>query len=136
MGEGMKEKLNRFLQSRYGVDELSKMGFTLSVILSLVNLRLENTYLSFVITLIFLYFGFYRPLSKNRGQRMMERRKYLEITKPLRDFFEKSKVRAEGRKTHRYFACPNCKRDLKVPRGKGKIKITCPHCRHQFIKKT
>ena len=36
----------------------------------------------------------------------------------------------------RYFRCPNCSSTLRVPKGKGKICITCPVCRKEFIKKT
>ena len=37
---------------------------------------------------------------------------------------------------HRYFACPKCRQTVRVPRGKGKISITCPKCREKFIRKT
>ena len=35
-----------------------------------------------------------------------------------------------------YFRCPQCGQQLRVPRGRGKISITCPKCGHQFIKKS
>jgi hypothetical protein len=38
--------------------------------------------------------------------------------------------------THRIFKCPQCKQALRVPRGKGKILITCQNCGHKFEKKT
>ena len=38
--------------------------------------------------------------------------------------------------THRIYKCPNCKKPLRVPRGKGKILITCQHCGQKFEKKT
>jgi len=31
--------------------------------------------------------------------------------------------------------CPNCNKNLRLPSNLGKIKITCPHCNHVFIKK-
>ena len=49
---------------------------------------------------------------------------------------EKRKQRREDEKTHAYYKCPECKKELRVPRGKGKIRITCPHCGHQFVKRT
>lgn len=42
----------------------------------------------------------------------------------------------EDRKTHRYFECPSCKKRLRVPKGKGKIRITCPHCGEKFERRT
>lgn len=51
---------------------------------------------------------------------------------------EKAKKKAlkEDKKTHAYFTCPKCNTQLRVPKGKGKIKITCPKCGEQFIKRT
>ena len=36
----------------------------------------------------------------------------------------------------RHFRCPKCHQKVRVPRGKGKIQITCPKCGEKFIKKT
>lgn len=33
-------------------------------------------------------------------------------------------------------ACPSCGNKLRIPKGKGKIRITCPHCKQQFIQQT
>ena len=30
----------------------------------------------------------------------------------------------------------DCRQKIRVPRGKGKIEITCPSCRSKFIKRT
>ena len=35
-----------------------------------------------------------------------------------------------------FFRCPSCKEVVRVPRGKGKIRITCPRCGYAFEKKT
>ena len=29
--------------------------------------------------------------------------------------------------------CPSCKTRLRVPKGKGKLKISCPKCSHSFL---
>ena len=42
----------------------------------------------------------------------------------------------EERKKYKVFICPTCKQKLRVPRGKGKISISCPKCGTSFIKKT
>ena len=39
-------------------------------------------------------------------------------------------------RTYRYLICPQCSQRLRVPRGKGKIRVTCIKCRNQFIAKS
>ena len=39
-------------------------------------------------------------------------------------------------KEHRYFRCPNCGQYLRVPRGKGKINVTCRNCGASFEEKS
>ena len=39
-------------------------------------------------------------------------------------------------RTYRYLICPQCSQRLRVPRGKGKIRVTCTKCRNQFIAKS
>ncbi|MBR3231854.1 MAG: hypothetical protein IKF75_04170, partial [Lachnospiraceae bacterium] len=41
----------------------------------------------------------------------------------------------KDRKTYRYFKCPGCGQEVRVPKGKGRIRITCPKC-HQSFEKT
>lgn len=132
----MKRNLDFFMKDRYGMDELSRTALIIGIIVSIANIYFKNPYFNFVLILLFFYFGLYRPLSKNSTKRIIERRKYRDITKPMREFFQKSKIRAQGMQNYKYFHCPNCRNELKVPKGKGKIKITCPYCKHNFIKKT
>ena len=45
-------------------------------------------------------------------------------------------ARIKGRKQYRYFRCPSCRTQVRVPKGKGTLRITCPSCHERFIKKT
>ena len=88
----------------------------------------------------------WRMLSRNVGKRRVENEKFLSFFRLFKSDPEKARKREEERKakearkesekTHRYFNCPGCHKELRVAKGKGKIKITCPHCGHQFVKKT
>ncbi len=44
--------------------------------------------------------------------------------------------RPKSDSTNKVYKCPKCKQALRVPRGKGKILITCQSCGHKFQKKT
>ena len=39
-------------------------------------------------------------------------------------------------KEHKYYLCPSCKQIVRVPKGRGKITITCPTCKNRFDKKS
>jgi len=54
----------------------------------------------------------------------------------VQSWLKKTQNRIEDSKTHKHFTCPNCKATLRLPKGKGKIMITCPKCRKEFTKKT
>ena len=36
----------------------------------------------------------------------------------------------------KYYRCPSCKQMVRLPKGKGKIIVTCPSCHHKFEKRT
>lgn len=40
------------------------------------------------------------------------------------------------RKTSHFLKCPNCGQILSVPKGKGKIRVTCPKCRTKMETKS
>ena len=51
-------------------------------------------------------------------------------------WFSLQKCRWRDRKTHCYFACPKCGKTLRVPKGKGRVVITCAACGWQFERST
>ena len=32
--------------------------------------------------------------------------------------------------------CPHCENRMRIPKGKGKLKITCKQCENSFLKQT
>lgn len=127
--------LRKFMIGRYGVDQLSVgllfLSFLLSIIFYIFPFGLLN-YLVYVPFLVFLF----RALSKNFNARRKENNAFLKLWNPLANWFSKKRSRFNTFKTHRYFKCPGCKQEVRVPKNKGKIRITCPKCRLEFIKKT
>ena len=133
----MREKFMRFMIGRYGVDEFSKtMAFTV-VFLSILRLFLTGwaSLIFSILSLLLVVFVIYRTFSKNINKRVMENHKFLSKTNKLRSWIQFTKTRYCDRKTYRYIKCPNCKNYSRVPKGKGKIKITCRVCKKQFDKK-
>ena len=130
----MLNKLQKFMMGRYGTDmlntALSIFGCILSFILPLFHVR----YLSLLSWIPFIIVIF-RMLSKNIPARQKENMKFMKIVNPWYQYFLK-KLRQKQDKDHRYYDCPKCRKTLRVPKGKGKINIRCPHCSTQFTKKT
>ncbi len=141
----MKDRLRRFMEGRYGADELNRFltvcGWVLLLlgfVLSGIGGRGALIAGSVLVTLswAFLVLSLFRTLSKKTSQRASENYKYFVCKNRVLGWFRSLKRRWQDRKLYRYFRCPQCRATVRVPKGKGKIRITCPKCRHQFIKKS
>lgn len=129
----MKEKLQRFMMGRYGVDALNKFLLGATLVLLVINMILRSSLLN-TLSLLLLIACYVRMLSRNVQKRYNENVKFLNKKKDLLNYFRKEKSYFEQRKTHHIYKCPTCKQKIRVPKGKGKICITCPSCKTEFIK--
>lgn len=128
-------RINQWMVGRYGTDELSRFLLWCGIILMILSMFEPLKYLYFP-ALIFVVWSVFRALSKNIIKRSRERDFYLRKTGTIRNKIALFKRMFKDRKTHRYYKCPNCKTMVRVPKGKGRICITCTKCRHEFIKTT
>ncbi len=130
----MREKFRQFMIGRYGTDELSRftMGCALVSVLIYMFLRLTGFY---YFGILMLFYSYYRIFSRNHNKRYQENLKYQELRDRIGEFLP-GRTRQHRDRTHRIYSCPSCKQKVRVPRGKGKISITCPRCRREFIKRT
>ena len=120
-------KLQRFMAGRYGTDRLNMTILGAGLVACLISSFFQKPLINLLLTALsygLMIWAIYRSLSRNTYKRYQENRKFLQ-------FFDRLKDRQ-----HRYFDCPKCHQVVRVPRGKGKIAITCPKCREKFVKKT
>lgn len=127
--------LRKFMAGRYGVDQLSSTLVTISLILLVTNIFVRNQIL-YTIGFVILFYSYFRIFSKNINKRYQENMHYLNASKPIRQKINKLKNRISSLKTHRYYKCPQCSQELRVPRGKGKVNIKCPKCGNKFTRRT
>lgn len=131
----LKEKFMRFMQGRNGVDQLSQ--FLNIVVLVLIVLTLfikwEPLYWLSIALLVYMYF---RIFSKNIPKRSVENQKFCNLRYDLAIKKNNLKKQWEQRKIYRFFRCPMCKQKVRVPKGRGKICITCPKCRQEFVRRS
>ncbi len=133
----LKEKIRRFMIGRYGMDDYNRALFLGGVILFLVGEFLPNIYLSLLITnlgLLSIFYGYVRMVSRNITRRYEQNCVFLEKTKKIRDFFSKKIWILKQQKEYHIYKCPGCGQKIRIPRGKGRIQITCPKCHESFIK--
>ena len=127
-------KIQRFMYGRYGVDKLSSTIMGFAFFFFIVSLFIfSGIFRGLYYLCIFLFF--FRCFSKNISKRRNELYTYEKLMIKPRQFIKRQKNRWYDRKTHKYFKC-KCGSFLKVPRGKGKIEISCRICQRKMIKKT
>ena len=131
----MREKLQRFMSGRNGTDDLSKCCLDVAMAALIISMFSRWT-LFYILGLVLLIYAYWRTFSKNVPKRYEENQKYLNFRYQAVVKKEQWKKRFAGRKIYRYFKCPQCRQRVRVPKGKGKICITCPKCRTEFVKRS
>ena len=117
----------RFMEGRYGTDRLNTAILSAGLVACIISMFIRVPLVNLLLTGIsygLMIWALCRSLSRNTYKRYQENRKFLQVFGRLKD------------REHRYFDCPKCRQMVRVPRGKGKIAITCPRCREKFIRKT
>ncbi len=127
--------LRKFMVGRNGADHLSVAFIVLFIILNIVSLFVSSTVL-YILYLALLGIFVFRLLSKNIAARQRENCQFLQIWRPIQSKCSKFFRRLKSMRDYKYFKCAQCKRTIRVPRGKNKIRVTCPHCGHKEIIKT
>ncbi len=123
----IKNKFVMFMRGRYGTDQLNSLILWTGVVLCILSMLIPVQAVSLSVTMlayVCMGIAIWRCFSKNTYKRYLENRKYLMWRERLRD------------KDHKYFDCPRCKQPVRVPKGKGKISITCPKCKEKFTRKS
>ena len=123
------------MAGRFGADELSKVMMFIAVALMLINLFARLEILNIVV-IVFIVLIYLRMFSKNIQKRYEENCRYYALKQKVLGFFGKQKRTAQDLKTNHIYKCPSCGQKIRIPRGRGRIIITCPKCRHEFEKKS
>ncbi len=132
--EQLRWKLSGWMQGRYGRDPLFDALYKLALALWVVSLFIPNRFVM-SLYLFCVVFATYRCFSRDIPRRRQELVTYERMMAKPRRFFNQQKNRIKDRKTYRYFRC-KCGAVLRVPKGKGKVKIHCHRCDAYMIKKT
>lgn len=123
----MQAGLYRFAAGRYGTDRLNVVILCVGVAASILSALMPKLWIGkvlWVASYALMIWAICRSLSRNINKRYQENRRFLLMIDRIKD------------RKNRYFICPRCRQTVRVPRGKGKIMITCPKCKEKFQRKT
>lgn len=130
----MRNAIQRFMYGRYGNDQLGHFLIGLGLVLILLE-ALTGFWLLTLLADVAVFYALFRMLSRNTYKRREENAKFLKKANPAIKWLRLQQTIRKD-KTHRYFKCPNCAQYLRVPRGKGKITVTCRSCGASFQEKS
>ena len=135
-----KEKFYRFMIGRNGTDDFARFTIVLGVVLLLLSMiggsgTVFSTicWLAAIAALVVCYL---RIFSRNIEKRRKENQWYLKKRYAFLRWLRSLRDRWQQRKEYRFFRCPSCHTLLRVPKGKGRLQLTCRKCGHRFVKKT
>ena len=123
----MREWMYRFMYGRYGTDRLNMVILCAGLVASLLSMMIHMQPFNLIFWALsygLMIWAIFRSLSRNTYKRYEENRRFLTFIDRIKD------------KEHRYFDCPKCRQTVRVPRGKGKISISCPKCKEKFVRNT
>lgn len=144
-------KLYKFMQGRYGADDFGKFLLIAGLVLLFVS-NFFRTGIVHLLGLAVLVYAYVRIVSKNIPKRQRENEKFLNIKSVFsragsgKKWPRRPKA-AESRdeypagnygdtENYNYYRCRNCGQIVRVPKGKGSVKITCPECGNSFVDRT
>ena len=127
-----------FMAGRNGNDQFNLFLLVADVALlllaSIFSRRLGG--LLYPLVLLLLGYSYFRMLSRNLYKRRTENENYLRLRARVLSRLRLVKERWIQRKEYKFFTCPSCKAVMRVPRGRGKIKIVCRKCGSSFAGKS
>ena len=131
-------RLQSFLMGRNGPDALSKTTAFLACALLILSMVLHGmaSNILWILALACLVVSYYRMFSRNLEKRRRENQWFLARTAPLTRKLRQLRMRRQQRNIYRFFKCPSCGTVLRVPKGKGHVRITCKSCSNVFERST
>lgn len=127
----MKQRFRQFMQGRYGLDQLYVGMLVLYFILLFFSRWFMPELMTGLMTVVIIL-AVFRMFSKNISVRQRENAVYLRVINRIKHTVKTLIQRIKDLPTKRYRTCPNCGITLRLPRKRGRHKVTCPKCQTSF----
>jgi len=125
--DDLRTRLAKWMVGRNGADEMSMAAVYVALLLVIINIFAKNMVLS-IIALLLLAFAVWRMTSKNVAKRREENRAFATKMGPLRPWLRDPSAAFAENRNYKHLKCPECGQPMRVPRGKGRLRVTCPKC--------
>lgn len=130
----IRNAIQRLMYGRYGNDQLNICLVAAYLILYLLYM-VTGLDLLYWVSLVVILVAIFRLFSRNHTKRRAENIKFLQVVEPVVKWYRLKKTIMKD-KEHCYFKCPSCGQQLRVPKGKGRITVTCRGCGASFEEKS
>lgn len=124
-------KVAEWLRGRRGPDDLAVFCVNLAIVVVLVNVFARTSWLGWA-GLVLVAYAMFRIQSKNLGARARENEAFLKALGPARPWIQNSRAAWTELRSYKHVRCSSCKQRVRVPRGKGRLRVTCPRCKAKF----
>lgn len=143
---------------RNGPDKLANWTLGAALIVTLIGMFIPNIVLT-LLSYVLLIYCFFRIFSRNVSARQRENEKFegflskiipsarnknnagtsnkhhsssvYKASQQSKNSQQSKKSKPASSKNKVTFTCDECGQSLSVPKGRGKLKVTCPKCHHQ-----
>lgn len=135
----MKNWFRNFMTGRNGPDDLARMLSFVGCFVLLISLFFNGSIvqtLLWVAAVACLIYSYFRVFSRNIYKRQSENQNYVQWRYARMEQFRQQKERRRQKKDYRFYRCAQCNTMTRIPKGHGKIQITCPKCGYTFIRKS
>ena len=124
-------KVVEWMRGRQGPDDLAVFCTNLAVVIVVVNLFVRTSWLGWT-ALVLIVYSMFRIQSKNLGSRSRENEAFLKALGPARPWVQNPRAAWTEFRTYKHVKCTSCHQKVRVPRGKGKLRVTCTRCKTKF----
>lgn len=135
MMDKWRRRFAAFMAGRYGTDSLGRFLIGVSLVILVIGIGVRRSWPD-VLAFLGLIICYFRMFSKNVGKRRQEELVYEALRSRFMGSFHRFQFRIREKKKYHIYRCPKCGQKIRIPRGKGKISVSCPKCSTDFVKRS
>ena len=122
----MRERLARFMQGRYGIDQFTNFLVFSALIMVVIEMFIKIPFVHLLLNILSvaaIMYAYFRILSRNHNKRYAENERYMRYHNGVKFFIARQISHMQQRKTHHIYKCPQCRQSIRVTKTKGRIAI-------------